>query len=108
MEINANIISQLRPVSFEWNDKTSEENVTSFGFIAEEVEQVVPLAVSYGYPNTNEYDEVKNGRYVNEETGEATDDREKVCEAVKYELLTALLVKSIQELTAKVEALENA
>jgi hypothetical protein len=108
IEINANIINQLRPVSFEWNDKTSEENVTSFGFIAEEVEQVVPLAVSYGYPNTNEYDEVKNGRHVDEETGEATDDREKVCEAVKYELLTALLVKSIQELSAKVEALENA
>ena len=70
-------IYQLRPVHFRWRD----DNRKDYGLIAEEVEKIYPDLVTKG------------------DNGDAL--------GISYTKLTALLVKTIQELTDRVEKLEN-
>ena len=70
-------IYQLRPVHFRWRD----DNRRDYGLIAEEVEKIYPDLVTKG------------------DNGDAL--------GISYTKLTALLVKTIQELTDRVEKLEN-
>jgi len=72
-------VLSLRAVTFDYKDWYSSDD-TDIGFIAEEVEQVSPLLVRY-----NGEGEVEN---------------------VKYEKLTALLVKAIQEQQQQITALQ--
>jgi len=72
-------IEALRPVEFDYQDWYSNDP-RDVGFIAEEVEQVSPLLVRY-----NSEGQVEN---------------------VKYEKLTALLVKAIQEQQEQITALQ--
>ena len=70
-------IYQLRPVHFRWRD----DNRKDYGLIAEEVEKIYPDLVTKG------------------DNGDAL--------GISYTKLMALLVKTIQELTDRVEKLEN-
>jgi hypothetical protein len=70
----------------------TDDQKNEVGFIADEVEQVVPEIVSYA----------QKSRFTGNEQ-----DTEIVPSAVAYEKLTAVLCKAIQELNAKVTALEN-
>ena len=70
-------VYQLRPVHFRWRD----DNRKDYGLIAEEVEKIYPDLVTKG------------------DNGDAL--------GISYTKLTALLVKTIQELTDRVEKLEN-
>ncbi|OGZ40384.1 MAG: hypothetical protein A3I88_00985 [Candidatus Portnoybacteria bacterium RIFCSPLOWO2_12_FULL_39_9] len=74
-------LKQLRPVTFNWKtDYRPEEQGGQLGFIAEEMEQINPMFVTY-----------KDGQI----------------HGVKYDQMAALLTKSILELNAKVD-LRNA
>jgi hypothetical protein len=75
---NINWLFDLRPVDFDWK----KDNSSGYGLIAEEVADV------------NEYLITRN------EDGQP--------ETVEYSRLTPFLLKAVQELSAKVEALENA
>jgi len=76
-------ISALKPVRYDWvNDKSSGE-----GFIAHELQEIIPLAV------TGEKDAVNEDGSINSQ-------------GVDYSKLVVHLVAAIQELSAKVEALE--
>ena len=70
-------IFKLRPVHFRWKDNNQKD----VGLIAEEVQKVYPELVSI------------------EDDGQAG--------GIKYTKLTAILVKTIQDLTARIEKLEN-
>ena len=70
-------IFKLRPVHFRWKDNNQKD----VGLIAEEVQKVYPELVSV------------------EDDGQAG--------GIKYTKLTAILVKTIQDLTARIEKLEN-
>ena len=109
-------ILALRPVTYEWTDdyisqghsKNAEENVSvqeegqdpviqipetktnNVGFIAQEVEEVIPTVVHQ-----------QNIRLATMEEGDFLKD-------IAYEKLVPHLVSAIQELSAKVTALENA
>jgi len=72
-------IKQLNPVSYQWIDQP--EYGTKLGFLAQEVEQVIPEVVHVG----------EEGRF-----------------GLNYAEMIPVLVKAIQELTQKVEFLENA
>ena len=89
---NADVINQLNPVQFNYrkkDDKTNtftdelEENIT-YGFIADEVEKVNKDLVFY--------DNLEDGT--------------KKLAGVEYNNMIAILTKAVQELTAKVKALE--
>ena len=81
-----NWISQLNPVSFNYRKKDDEMNYTeeyyddkSFGFIADEVEKVNPDFVFY----------------------DINEDGSKKLAGVKYQSMTAILTKIVQELNEK-------
>ena len=91
-----NTLNQLRPVTFNLTkDVFAGEDFA--GFIAQEVKTVFPVAVR---GNENETEDVLN------EDGEVT--KKPVYMGIKMMEMIALLTKSIQELSAKVTALENA
>ena len=90
-----NILNQLQPVTFNLTkDVFAGEDFA--GFIAQEVKTVFPVAVR---GNENETEDVLN------EDGEVT--QRPVYMSIKMMEMIALLTKSIQELSAKVTALEN-
>ena len=80
-----NLLGQLKP--YEFNFKKNDPSVITQGFFAHEVAEVVPQAVH------GEKDEVD-------------DDGEMVIQGLDNSHLVPLLVAAVQELTAKVEALE--
>jgi hypothetical protein len=76
------IVSKLRSVTFDWNDNIFNElkrNTSDVGFIAQEVEELVPLAVS-------EYKEITSGE---------------VYKNIKHERLIPYLLTAIQYLLSK-------
>ena len=91
------ILTQLRPVTFEYNDNSVDEKgrkqlgnadgVTRYGFIAQEVESVAP-------------------HYVNTETGMIGGEEVDDLKSMSQTRLIPMLVKSIQELNTKLEAAE--
>ena len=78
-------ILQLRPRKFSWIGGDTEQN----GFVAQEVESVIPAFVKTGEMKINE------------------DDEEGI-KSVDYNSIVAALVKTIQELETRIETLENA
>jgi hypothetical protein len=70
-------VAALRPVTYDWK----QSGIPDLGFIAEEVDRVTPLLV--------------------------TRDREGVIQGVKYERITAVLVKAMQEQQRRIEELEK-
>ena len=89
LDSSIDIIKNLNPVKFNWkyndfiiDNKQGKEDV---GFIAQEIEQIIPLA-------TGEYKVINS---------------EETYKNIKYERIIPYLVKSIQELIDKVERLEQ-
>ena len=87
-----NWVSQLKPVSFNYRKKDDEMNYTeeffddkSFGFIADEVEKVNPDFVFY----------------------DINEDGTKKLAGVKYQSMTAILTKIVQELSAQNQDLKS-
>jgi len=79
-------VNQLRGVSFDWIDD-SRGTDTQVGFIAQEVEAVIPELVT-------------TGDLEDDENGEAP------LKTVNYANMTALLVEAVKELKTKLEAAE--
>ena len=80
-------VKQLRPVSYKL--KADPKHQKGYGFIADEVEEIIELGSSLVYEEPD--------WKVGDETGFKT---------IHYPSYIAVLTKAIQELTAKVEALE--
>jgi len=81
------LLGQLKPYKF--NFKIHDSSVISQGFFAHEAAEIVPQAV------IGEKDEVDDGG-------------EMVAQSIDHSHMVPLLVAAVQELTAKVEALESA
>ena len=77
LTLQTDTVYQLRPVHFRWRDNNKKD----YGLIAEEVQKIYPELVTSG------------------DNGDAL--------GISYTKLTALLVKTIQELTDRVSNLEN-
>jgi hypothetical protein len=96
-----NLLNQLRPRTFKYNNKTNFNRDTSrvhYGFVADEV-----LAVASQYVEVGEG--VLESNIVDGELVETTVDDMKSLSLTK---MIPMLVKAIQELSTKVTALENA
>jgi hypothetical protein len=87
-DLGLDFVKQLRPVSYKL--KADPKHQKGYGFIADEVEQIIELGSSLVYHEPD--------WKVGDETGFKT---------IHYPSYIAVLTKAIQELTAKVEALEN-
>ena len=94
-------IKSLRPISFQWKDTKIDNSSTHLGFVAQEVQQVLPEVVV-----DHDWKEIPESQ---EKTWEET---EKL--GMKYAEIIPVLVKAVQEqqviieeLKAKIEALEK-
>ena len=87
------VIKALRPVKFDW--KASGKGNNQHGFIAQEVETVLPNAVT-------------GNDYVENETGLPEDEPEQNGKNMNSNAVLAHAVKAIQELEARIKTLEDA
>ena len=78
------IVNQMNPVSFDWKQKSKGSNS---GFIAQELEKILP-------------NDVSGEDYIAGKAGS-------IGKSINVTGIVAHLVKAVQELSAKVEALEN-
>jgi hypothetical protein len=85
LESSLEKVMNLKGVEYVWNNG-SRKGQKDIGFIAQEVEEVIPEIVREKQVIFNEEEKYKT---------------------VDYEKITAVLVEAIKELTAKVERLEN-
>jgi hypothetical protein len=88
IEAGLTIVNQLNPVTFDWKQGSRGSNS---GFIAQEIEKILP-------------NDVCGKDYIEPEEGEQAENMGK---SINVTGIVAHLVKAVQELTAKVEALEN-
>ena len=83
MELGLETIEKLKPVTYKWN----EDNSFGEGFIAHELQEIIPFAVNGTKDAVNENGSIKT-------------------QGVDYSKIVVHLVKAIQELSAKNDALE--
>ena len=90
LAVGLEFVKELNPVSFVWNDRdeSGKHGVKDFGFIAQDLKAT-----------QEKYDMAETLGLVYEENPEKLE--------ASYGKLIPILVKAIQDLTAKVEALEN-
>jgi hypothetical protein len=93
-----NTVMQMRPVDYFWKDKNIGKT-QQMGFIAQELESVMPEAVSHQQMTPAEIEQCKrNGQAV----PEITDPY-----GINYIALTPVLVKAIQEQQALIQQLQQ-
>ncbi len=101
IDYGLNFINSLRPVTYRWDDRSGYTGTrTHMGFIAQEVstalgDDAATRAVWVDSPVEE---------YKNADTGEMEPGVER--QSLRYEEMIAPMVKAIQELSARVEALE--
>ena len=113
-DLGLDFINALRPVSFKWLDR-GEGGAgvrTHYGLIGQEVEVVLGDAASDTALWTNTLIEADPGvEFTDPETGAVTGTKAAVEEhsrqGIRYSELISPLIKAVQELTARVEALEG-
>ena len=81
MVLDSNKLYDLRPVDFEWNEKSATEGKKDIGLIAEEVAEILPEIVNYN----------------NDETPES----------VSYDKLSVILLMEIKKLKEEIEKLKE-
>ncbi len=92
-------LMNLKPVSFRWKDNACRVGTgNSLGFIAQDLEQIIPDAVVHSYTSD---EEIRNAR----EVKGIELDRESY--GVKYTELIPVLVKAIQEQQALIEKMQQ-
>lgn len=89
-------LKQLKPVRFNWI--SDDSNTTMDGFLAHEVSSIVPEAVSGEKDATYTAEECENNEYV---------EGDPKYQGIDHSKLVPLLVKTIQELEARITTLEG-
>jgi hypothetical protein len=112
-DLGLDFINALRPVSFKWKETRGRSGVrTHYGLIGQEVEVVLGNAASDTALWINTLIEADPGvEFTDPETGAVTSTKAAVEEhyrqGIRYGELISPLIKAVQELTARVEALEG-
>ena len=83
--LDADLLMQLRPITYTSKASSDDPTVLHYGLIAEEVANVTPMLVQYG----------------------KDEDGNNIPDGVQYDRLTVLLLKQIQTLTAQVATLTD-
>ena len=81
MVLDSNKLYDLRPVDFEWNEKSATEGKKDIGLIAEEVAEILPEIVNY--------------------------NNDKIPESVSYDKLSVILLMEIKKLKEEIEKLKE-
>lgn len=81
IEIDTTKIFELRTISYENNELTATDGLTSFGLLAEDVAEKIPMLATY--------------------------NNEGLPEGVQYKMLSVLLLEEMKKLKAELDALKN-
>ena len=100
-DLGLDFIKKLNPVSFKWNKETLDDK-THYGLIAQEVEETI---LNMG-KKLEDFGAVDKPTTQEEGKDYAVTKDESTNMGLNYTELIAPLIKAVQELTAKVEALE--
>lgn len=99
LEYGISSVMKLKPVSFRWkNEKNRLGTGTNLGFVAQELEQVIPDAVVHSYASAEEIQkaaEAGRGQIESDSYG------------VKYSEIIPVLVKAMQEQQVLIEQLQD-
>lgn len=99
LEYGIKTVMDMKPVSFRWkNDQSRLGTGTNLGFVAQDLEKVVPDAVIHSFVSAEEI-----GRAQDAGRGEVQPDSY----GVKYAELIPVLVKAIQEQQSQIEQLKT-
>jgi hypothetical protein len=101
------VISRLRPIKYRSTAIVDDPQAQHFGLIAEEVHQIDPRLVHYGYRD-EDYDNIverHDGRTIGARRV-LKDGSVRVPDGVQYERIVPLLIKTIQKVLDRVSALE--
>ena len=109
------ILLKMRPIWYRSLGENDRKDWSWYGFIAEELAEIEPRLVQWGYDSISyEQIEVTDEQGIVKQETKLKKDAELIPDGVQYERITVLLVaelqkqnKIIQELSAKVSALEN-
>ena len=96
------IVNALNPVTFDWIQETAKRNDSNSGFIAQEVEAILPNDVS-----GTDFDVDEMRRIEAESADNESKHYSETGKSINVTGIVAHLTKAVQELSAKVEALEN-
>ena len=99
-DLGLDFINKLKPVSFKWNDGVAGR--THYGLVAQDIEDLLP---DFG-KTAMDFAALCKDTFTEDENGNTVDPYDVY--SLRYMEFTAPLVKAIQELTAKVAALEAA
>ena len=91
-----NVLNTLRPVEFNWKEEEIHNNPKdsdgkSYGFIADEIESILPQLVT-----TSEIDKDSADREYLDENG--------IAKKTELGIMASLYIKAIQQLTEKIES----
>ena len=94
-----NVLNTLRPVEFNWKNEElhnnpKDSNGKSYGFLADEIETVMPQLVTTS--------KIASGSADTEYL-----DEDKMAKKTELGLMASLYIKAVQQLTEKTEALEK-
>ena len=103
-------INELRPVTFDWKASDIDDIPNErYGFIAQEVEEVIPSMVSTAAAKRIEISENEDGEIVETEVDNfiTLDDGTEIStvKEIDEKPLMYMLVKAVQELSSKVDDL---
>ncbi|MBU2554766.1 MAG: tail fiber domain-containing protein [Bacteroidetes bacterium] len=133
LQNSLDLIGKLRPVSYNKIDKVEQGSRLNYGFIAQEVEEVIPVAVNTGkgeVPILQPFEKVgfedgvtytilvKNGDDIKEQTytkGDARPEGEIIVKSktvddfksLTYDMIFTVAVDAIQEQQAEIETLQQ-
>jgi hypothetical protein len=94
-----NTLMSLNPVSYQWKDKNVRIGEgTNLGFLAQDIEKVLPEVVVHSQMSQEEHDNIKKDRGIDVKNTDTY--------GVKYSEMIPVLVKAIQEQQAEIEALK--
>ncbi len=92
-------VMQLKPVSYRWKEKANQIGTgTNLGFIAQDVEKILPDVIVHTFNSQKEIDNAKSIKNIDLPADQY---------AVKYAEFTPVLVKAIQEQQAIIEDLKK-
>ena len=101
IDLGLAFVNDLRPVTYTWDDRSGNVGArTHMGFVAQEVATVLGDEAS----NRAVWIHASAEQTTDPETGEVDEGRD--IQGLRYNELMAPMVKAIQELTARIEALE--
>jgi len=102
LELGLEFVKDLNPVSYKWKNEDSDRvNKTHFGIIAQDL---VKLFDKYGIKELNDFGALYRDPYVDKNNPE---NNHEGYYGLTYTELIAPLIKAIQELSDKVDKLEN-